>query len=127
MSGSHTERKPVDGYEQFTDDTQDPAKLRSLGNLIQQMQEEEAEVERLERALKAAKERLYAVRDQAIPDAMEEVGIEEFTTTGQTWLQLLDRRGQEVPGYPVAGSSWAWGRDQAVCAGRFRQGRAGCG
>lgn len=74
----------MDGYEQFTDTRDDPEKLRSLGTLIQHMQEEEAEVARLEKALKAAKERLYAIRDQAIPDAMEEAGLEEFKTTDGT-------------------------------------------
>jgi hypothetical protein len=60
----------------------DEDKLSKLAKLAQEQFGIQTEIEQLEEAVKARKADLQKIKTETIPDFMDEIGIEEFTTRG---------------------------------------------
>lgn len=71
---------PTHDYSEFQE-TPEESQLAELSRLADRQAEAEREVARAEATLAEAQEKLREVSEKAIPDLMERLGLEKFTTT----------------------------------------------
>lgn len=72
--------EPAYDYGAFVEEPKGDGDLNILANLAEQQKHHQDEVERLQRELKAAQGKLADVAERKIPELMEKVGMEKFST-----------------------------------------------
>lgn len=65
--------------------------LARLAVLAEQQEEAETQVEEIEEALRVAKYRLRDIAEVQIPEAMDEAGVEEFTTSSGLKISVAEK------------------------------------
>lgn len=96
MSTKPAEANP---YADFIDEKEelDPTKLASISKLAAQIQDEEAGIERLEKELTEAKQRHKKLTEVDMPDLMDEIGVEEFTTAEGLGVKVEKKTRTSLP------------------------------
>lgn len=69
-------------YSGFGEETKSEGELGQLSDLAEQARAAEYEVEEAQRALKALQDRHRNLVEQQIPELMDRIGMEKFSTTG---------------------------------------------
>lgn len=72
--------EPVYDYTGFEDAPQSDGDLAALSNLAEQQRHWQDEVERMQRDLKKAQDQLKDIAEHKLPELMDKVGMEKFST-----------------------------------------------
>lgn len=83
-------------YSGYTEPTSSDA-LAQLGTLAQEMTAMETRVVEAERALKTAQDDLRTISEKTIPEAMDALGIEEFTARGGLKIRIAEAVRASIP------------------------------
>lgn len=100
----------MDDYSEFTKPTGETS-LTELTELAEQQAQLEAAVEQAEQALKKVKEDLRLISEVALPEKMEALGMETFTTTHGLKIKVKETIRASLP-KENPGASLNWLREQ---------------
>lgn len=78
-------------YSEYTKKPQSGDALARLSDLANQQMDKAVEVERAEAELKRLTDEYRQIAEQDIPELMEELGIEEFTTTSGLKISIKEK------------------------------------
>lgn len=80
----------IPDYSDFVDGPDDTDKLGQLSSLAEQLNEADHTVEQAQEALKAAQAAQRDLSERQIPELMESVGMEEFSTTNGLKIKVKE-------------------------------------
>ena len=96
MGSKRKQSNMTQDYSQYSEPTSSDA-LAQLGNMAVEMTALETKVVEAERALKVAQEDLRIISEKTIPDAMDALGIEEFTARGGLKIRIGEAIRASIP------------------------------
>lgn len=85
-----SQEQPADAYEEFADSPPPADGLARLSALAEELVEAERKVIEAEEGLKKAQEVVRGLSEKTIPELMEKLGIETFTTTSGLKVKVKD-------------------------------------
>lgn len=95
-------------YSEFTEEATQEGDLAALSNLAEQQKHHQDEVERLQRELKKAQDQLKDIAEHKLPELMDKVGMEKFSTRNGLNISIREAIRASMGSGPIKEKNLDW-------------------